>query len=74
MHPTAFEVLDAIARGDARDVAGAQPWIHAFQTICWVTRDSVGNLALTADGFDAYRDLARPRSRERRPSRSGSRP
>lgn len=65
MNEQAYDVLDAIARGNTRSLADSDPWIAAFMTIRWVSRDS-GGLALTKAGRQAHRDLERPRSRERR--------
>jgi hypothetical protein len=68
LNEQAFKVLDAIADGNASSIAEAGPWISAFETIRWVSRDGAG-LSLTKAGRQAHRDLARPRSRERRSPR-----
>jgi hypothetical protein len=67
----AFEVLDAIARGEGGGVAHERRWIAAFETIGWVAREAE-RLSLTRQGLAAHRDLARPLSRRRRRRRTAA--
>jgi hypothetical protein len=57
MMDKAFQVLDAIRRDDAADLAGLDEWIGAFRTICWAV-DTDAGVRLTQAGRQAYDEMA----------------
>jgi hypothetical protein len=62
MNDEAFQMLDAIARGQPNESDAGLRWTRAFQTIQWVTQPGLA-LVLTADGATAHRELVQARQR-----------